>query len=285
MTTFVLRAAVCVTAIAVSSSAFARGGGLDEQLAEAKRQYSRQEYEAAIQLVTRIVQSPAATSSQKTDALELEGLSHLILGDADRAKVAFERLLRLDPAHILRDPSGSPKLRQFFEQVKETLVPDYRRGAPVEVDHAAPAGAAAGRPVEFVVRVGRGLSQVKGGVLWWRRVGGGAYAELRLALDARRLTGAFLLPEDESAYTVEYYVEVRGKDGVVLARVGEPQRPLVVQARGLGAGEVRRPVYKRWWFWTALGVAAAGGATAAAVLLGQRSAPRGNLEPGIIQLP
>ncbi|MCB9558072.1 MAG: hypothetical protein H6707_18300 [Deltaproteobacteria bacterium] len=45
-----------------------------------------------------------------------------------------------------------------------------------------------------------------------------------------------------------------------------------------------RPIYKRWWFWTAIGVVVAGGATATALALGaeRKSAPSGSLDPGVV---
>ena len=45
-----------------------------------------------------------------------------------------------------------------------------------------------------------------------------------------------------------------------------------------------RPFYKRWWFWTAVGVATVGVITVSAVALSADKAPTGNLSPGQLQL-
>jgi hypothetical protein len=44
---------------------------------------------------------------------------------------------------------------------------------------------------------------------------------------------------------------------------------------------VARPVYRRWWFWTAIGAAVAGGAAAAAILTTRPDSPRGTLTPNV----
>lgn len=119
-----------VLSLALSLGAGARsawGGPSPATLTQrAKALYANQRYLAAIRAIAPVVRHPQATAAQRVDAFELLGLSFLILGDTTRARAAFERLLELDPLHTLDDPSGSPKLRSFFERTKRA----YRQTHP-----------------------------------------------------------------------------------------------------------------------------------------------------------
>jgi uncharacterized membrane protein YecN with MAPEG domain len=260
----------------------AAASNLSQKIAAARAQYLAQEYEQVIRLLTPVVQSPIATISEKVDAFELLGLSFLILGERDRARVAFENLLGLDPGHVLRDPTGSPKLKRFFEAAKESFVPGYKAHALVSLEHAAPSEAVAGRTAEFAARVVQGEAAVQTTVLRWRRAGLLTYRTVFLRGGGRRL-GRFILPPDAADYTLEYYVEARDKGGNTVARVGSPERPLSLSVKGTGAPPP--PVYKRWWFWTLIGAAVAGGITTGVLALTAEKAPEGNLPPGQVRLP
>jgi hypothetical protein len=274
------RAAVCVCVIVLSAFPFsAEGSSMAERLRAARREYVGQEYERVIRLLTPVAQSPMATIGEKVQAYELLGLSYLILNDKRRARDAFENLLGLDPGHVLRDPSGSPKLKQFFESVKESFVPGYQAHATVTLEHSAPTSAVAGRTVEFAANVVRGERSVRNTLLRWRRAGLLTYRTVEME-GAGPLLARFTLPRDSTAYQLEYYIEARDRGGNTVARVGSPEEPLRVTV----AGTPRRaqPFYKKWWFWTAVGAVVVGGVTATAVVLGTESAPVGNL--GQVQL-
>jgi len=259
----------------------AEGSQLSVQVDAARRQYMAQEYEQVIRLLTPVAQSPIATIAEKVDTFELLGLSYLILGDRDRARDAFENLLSLDPGHVLRDPTESPKLKQFFEKVKESFVPGYQAHEPVSLEHAAPNGPVAGRTAEFAASIVRGAGMVRETLLLWRRAGLLRYRSVRMRGRDGRLLGRFLLPRDASSYQLEYYLEARDATGNTVGRVGSPERPLTVRVSGAPA---ERRFYQTWWFWTAVGVAAAGAITIGVVAGTAEKAPTGNLRPGKVQL-
>lgn len=250
-----------------------------ERLKAARREYVGQEYERVIRLLTPVAQSPMATIGEKVQAYELLGLSYLILDDKRRARDAFENLLGLDPGHVLRDPSGSPKLRRFFESVKESFVPGYQAHATVTLEHSAPTSAVAGRTAEFAANVVRGERSVRNTLLRWRRAGLLTYRTVEME-GTGPLLARFTLPQDSTAYKLEYYIEARDRGGNTVARVGSPEEPLRVTVAG--TPRRARPFYKRWWFWTAVGAVVVGGVTATAIVLGTESAPVGNL--GQVQL-
>lgn len=271
-----------LTALALlGAGAMAHASPMEGRLERARKHYGDQEYEQVIRSLTPVVQSPLATISDKVAAYELLGLAYLILGDHARARSAFENLLGLDPGHELHDPSGSPKLKRFYESVKESFVPGYRARAKVSLEHAAPRRAVAGRRVEFAASVVRGHGNVASVALRWRRGGLLTYRSVPLRGDGRRLAAEFVLPADSSPYKLEYYLEARGEDGAALARVGSPGRPLSVRV-GAGRRTGDGPsILSRWWFWTAVGVVVVGGVTAGVVVSQSDKAPSGTLGPTI----
>ncbi len=245
------------------------------RLAQARKQYLSQEYERVIRLLGPLVQSPLATISEKVEAYELLGLSYLILGETKRAREAFEDLLGLDPGHQLRDPSDSPKLRLFFESVKESFVPGYKIRSLVTLEHSAPTGATAGRRVELgalIVEGGKEVGQVQ---LRWRRSGLLTYEVASMARSGQQLLAGFILPDDTSGYKLEYYIEARDTRGQVAARIASPERPMVLTVSG--GARPSQSILRKWWFWTIIGAAVVGGVTAGVVVGTAKRVPTGNL--------
>jgi tetratricopeptide (TPR) repeat protein len=254
-----------------------------EKLEQARRQYLAQEYERVVRLLQPLVGSPLATISEKVEAYELIGLSYLILGETKRAREAFENLLELDPGHVLRDPTGSPKIQRFYESVRESFLPGYRARAKVSLEHAAPSGAIAGRRVEVGARIAQGGAEVGQVLVRWRRAGMLSFASIGMRREGLSLAASFLSPTDTASYQLEYYLEVRDPNGQALTRVGSPDRPLLILVSGVAPRS--ESLIQKWWFWTAIGVAVVGGVTAGIVAGARETAPDGNLEPRRIQLP
>jgi len=279
-----IAAALALLALSLAPTPGLGDPSMRRRLGQAKRQYIAQEYERVIQLLGPVAQSPMATISEKVKAYELLGLSYLILGDELRARAAFENLLGLDQGHQLDDPSGSPKLRQFYDSVRESFVPGYSARGTATLEHAAPRRAIAGRRIELAASVVSGQELVGSVILRWRRAGLLTYSTERMQ-GAQQLLARFILPEDSSAYRLEYYIEARSAAGHAVGRVGSPEEPLQIKVAGItGTAATGKPIYKRWWFWTAVGVVVLGGVTAGIVAGSSDSAPPGSLEPNPVQL-
>jgi hypothetical protein len=285
MTSLTRIAVALATALLVSlpAASLAQPASMKQRVASAKQQYIAQEYEVVIRLLTPVVQSPIATISAKVAAYELLGLSYLILGDEKRARVAFENLLGLDQGHMLNDPSGSPKLRRFYDSVKESFVPGYSARATVTLEHAAPRRAIAGRRVELAASIVSGRVLMASVNLRWRRAGLLTYRNRRMRGTPRRMKARFLLPEDTASYRLEYYIEARDSAGHAVGRVGSPEAPLTIKVAGALRAE-STPVYRKWWFWTLVGAAVVGGITAGVVVGSSDTAPVGSLEPNPVRL-
>src|SRR5439155_20012910 len=164
------------------------------------------------------------------------GMSWLILGKKPRAREAFEELLAIDPHYTLSDPTHSPKLREFYDDVRASFVPGYgHAGGEAELEHAAPTGATAGRPLEIEVVVIRGAPLVKSVTLHARRQGLLTYVAEAMRGEAGRFHLSFAPPREVNDYTLEYYVEARDDKGRVVARVASPERPIALPVQGAPA--------------------------------------------------
>ena len=268
----------------------ARADGSDAQLQvrtrlkEGERRYGDQEYRAAIETFQAVLADSASTRDQRARAYEYIGLSWLILGKKQRAREAFEDLLSIDPHYTLSDPSHSPKLREFFEEVRGRFVPGYGEGptAEVELEHAAPAGAVSGRPLEVAAVVTRGGAGVHDLTLHARRQGLLGFSVEPLRKEGDRFTVTYHPPREATDYVLEYYLEARDPGGHVVARVASPERPIALPVKG--APLPPTPWFKRWYVWAAVGAVVAGVAIGASVAATAQRAPDGSLPPGKVTL-
>lgn len=280
--------AVCIAAVvaAAAPSLAAPENPQDAvraRLTEGEQRYQDQEYRAAIEAFGAVVRDPVATRDQRVRAYEYLGMSYLILGKKPRAREAFEELLAIDPHYTLSDPSTSPKLREFYDDVRASFVPGYgRSGGEAELEHAAPTGATAGRPLEMQVVVIRGAPLVKSVTLHTRRQGLLTYAGEAMRGEDGRFHSSYTPPRETNDYTLEYYVEARDDKGRVLARVASPERPIALPVRG--APVPPQPWFKRWYVWAAVGAVVAGAAVGGIVYGTSERAPRGSLPPGQVSL-
>lgn len=282
----VLALAVAVPATVTGQSGTAQAQSADARVRKRLTQgislFRDLEYRRAIRTVAPIVKDPAATRAQRLRALEVIGLSHLILGEEARAREAFQDLLAIDPGYQLRDDTGSPKIRNFFDQVKREYVPGFDAEAVAELDLAAPTGATAGRRIEIDVRVARGAERVKSMRVYTRRRGVLSWpdpVEFRRQPDGR-WRARFDAPASDESYALEYYVEARGVADQAVARIAGPETPLSLAV----TGRVPRttPWYRRWY--TLAGGAAVVGIGTALIITSGGSAEDGSLQPGRVTL-
>lgn len=258
---------------------------IEHYLVRGQQLYDDLDYAGAIQTLAPVTRDARATRAQRLRALELIALSHFIRNDQGAARATFERILDIDPGYQLRDTSGSPKVRQFFEDLKKQLIPGFDPDAGADLEHAAPTAGTAGRPIEVDVRATRGGDRVFEIVLGTRRRGELAYKIAPATPRGDSKWRARVTPElSPKPYVLEYYVEARDAGGGALARIAAPDSPLEIALAG-GAVEPRRksPWYGRWY------VIAGGAAVVAAGLTGlvvatTRGPDPGTLPPGSVTL-
>lgn len=260
------------------------GAKVRQRLKRGRALYEEQEYRQAIRELAPVARDPAATKAQKLEALELLGLCWFILGEEQQAREAFEDLLAIDPGYELREASGSPKIRKFFERVKRDYVPGTA-GARAALEHGAPTAAVAGRKVELLADVTEGEDVVREVLLRWRRRGVLEYRDVpmrRVDADGNRWRARFTPPADTAGYVLEYYLEARDIAGRPVARAGGPEVPLALPLRG--APPTGTVWYRRWYVWAGAGVVVLGTAAAITAAATAEEAPTGTLPPGVVDL-
>lgn len=272
------RALILLITLALSTAAFADEPvgpqAIEQYIDRGKKLFEEQEYAGAIQALAPVTRDVRATRAQRLRALEIIALAQFIRNDKAAARATFERILDIDPGYQLRDTSGSPALRTFFEELKKQLIPGFDPNAGADLEHAAPTAGSAGTPVEIEVRVTRG--NVFDLVLATRRRGELSYALTPLSPRGENRWRAKLTPPPSAKpYVLEYYVEARDAGGGPIARIAAPDQPLEIAltAGGESAGPGRRSWYQHWYVY-------AGGAALAAGIGGVIVATTRGPDPG-----
>lgn len=255
---------------------------IETHLARGQKLFDEQEYAGAIQTLSPVTRDARATRAQRLRALELIALAHFIRNDEGAARATFERILDIDPGYQLRDSSGSPKIRSFFEALKKQLIPGFDPNAGADLEHAAPTAGTAGRTLEIEARATRGGERVFELVIATRRRGELGY-KIATALprgDAR--WRARILPDPSTKpYVLEYYVEARDAGGAAVARIAAPDAPLeIALAAGAAEGAPRHAWYNHWYVYAGVAVVAAG-VTGVAIAASRGPGP-GSLPPGSV---
>jgi len=256
---------------------------IEQFLTRGKKLFDDLDYAGAIQTLTPVTRDARATRAQRLRALELIALSQFIRNDQAAARATFERILDIDPGYQLRDTSGSPKIRAFFEDLKKQLIPGFDPNAGADLEHAAPTAGTSGKAIEIDVRATRGGDRVFELVVATRRRGELAYRATTASPRGDAKWRARVTPEVAGKpYVVEYYVEARDAGGAAVARIGSPDAPLEI---ALTAGTVvaRQKWYRRWYV-IAGGAAAVAAGFTGLVIAGSRGPDPGTLPPGSVTL-
>jgi hypothetical protein len=252
---------------------------IEAYLTRGQKMFDEQEYAGAIQTLAPVTRDARATRAQRLRALELIALAQFIRNDKGAARATFERILDIDPGYQLRDTSGSPQLRAFFDSLKKQLIPGFDPNAGADLEHAAPTAGSAGKPLEIEVRVTRG--NVFDLVIATRRRGELTYtqAQFRPRGDNRWRTKITPAPSSKP-YVLEYYVEARDAGGAAIARIAAPDQPLEIALVAGGPDTSHRPWFTRWYV---IAGGAVVGAGLGAVIVGATRGPGpGSLPPGTV---
>ena len=275
------RALILFLACALACPSLARADDVGPQaieayLARGQQLFDEQEYAAAIQSLAPVTRDTRATRAQRLRALELIALAQFIRNEKAAARATFERILDIDPGYQLRDTSGSPQMRAFFDSLKKQLIPGYDPKAGADLEHAAPTAGSAGKPLEVEVRVTRG--NVFDLVIATRRRGELTYKQSPFNPRGGNRWRARVTPSPSSKpYVLEYYVEARDAGGAAIARIAAPDQPLEIALTAGGPDSTRSPWYTRWYV---IGGGILLGAATGAVIVGATSGPGpGSLPP------
>lgn len=254
---------------------------IETYLTRGQKLYDEQEYSGAIQALSPVTRDARATRAQRLRALELIALAHFIRNDEGAARATFERILDIDPGYQLRDTTGSPKIRAFFDAMKKQLIPGFDPNAGADLEHAAPTAGSAGRTIEIETRATRGGERVFELVVATRRRGELGYRLFTASPrgDARWRARIAAEPSTKP-YVLEYYVEARDAGGGAVARIAAPDAPLEIALTAGSAEGGNRAWYTRWYVYAGVAVVAAG-VTGIAVTATRGPDP-GTLPPGSV---
>lgn len=255
---------------------------IETHLVRGQKLFDEQEYAGAIQTLSPVTRDARATRAQRLRALELIALAYFIRNDEGAARATFERILDIDPGYQLRDTSGSPKIRSFFDAMKKQLIPGFDPSAGADLEHAAPTAGSAGKTLEIEARATRGGERVFELVIATRRRGELGY---KVATATPRGDGrwrARILPDASTKpYVLEYYVEARDAGGAAVARIAAPDAPLeIALAAGGPEAPQKRAWYNHWYVYAGVAVVAAG--VTGVAIAATRGPDPGSLPPGSV---
>ncbi|PZR13857.1 MAG: hypothetical protein DI536_11020 [Archangium gephyra] len=239
---------------------------------KAQQQVDDGDFEDAVKTVERGIEAPELTDDQLAELYRLMGLSHLYLGNEDKARDAFEKLLQARPDYEL--PRSAPaKTRALYTRIKDDI--RKRRVRPVTLT-LVPVGEVPGNAAVVVDARIEDLALGAKSKLFYRRGGAQSFSSVDFSRSKANRTDftatvpAFELPTEDQSYEVEYYVEVADAAQRRLAGRGDAYNPLRfrVLARKVSEGPVAEavPAYKSPWLWLGIGLGVAAITTGAVVL-------------------
>lgn len=270
VTRWFLTSALFAVCAPLALAAEAQSGPLLFQ--EAKILYDNLQYPEALAKLKEAVRAPGNKRSDLVEIYQLMGFVYIVQGRKTPAQRAFEILLKLSPAFELNPILTSPKILDFFNKVKDEM----RIKERVVMNHTPLGESPASERIEvraYVIDLQLRLQSMK---LYFRRRSEPNYsvADMTASVDAakgegaRTYTGAipFLWTiDDETELFIDYYIAGLDDWGNWLANSGTPKEPLTfrinLMSGELPEGARKQPLVSKWWFWTLLGVGAAGAIT------------------------
>lgn len=256
---------------------------VDQHLSDGRQLYRDLDFTGCVAAMSAALAVPGAQPAQRLEAYEILGAAYVVLDRPEDAEQAFREMFELDAYHVVREPSGSPKIEQFVEELRARLVPDAALDPTARIDVTLPRATRADRETEV-------RAEVLGRVATAHIVVRGDDETDWTRLEMERIEAGFegVIPPRETPGSIDLYVEGRDPQGRVVARGGEPLLPLTLQVRAAesGGSSADVPLRRKWWLWTLVGIVAVGAAVGIGVgVAGGDRAAGGTLPPGRVVLP
>ncbi|MEM9068403.1 MAG: hypothetical protein AAGE52_07845 [Myxococcota bacterium] len=252
---------------------------------EGRRLYRELDFAGCVDAMNRALDLPGAGDAVRLEAYEYLGSAYVVLDREPDAEEAFRAMIDIDPYHIVREPSGSPKIEEFVETLRRQLVSDAALDRSLSLSTELPRASRVGLSTNVRVDVDGPAERVSMVTLyvraddeteWHAVVLRGAGGSFEGTIPARRVAGE-----------LELYVEARDAAGRVVTRGAEPFRPLTLRIRERERGpSEEEPLRRKWWLWTIVGVVLVGLAVGVGVAVSDpERAGAGTLPPGRVELP
>ncbi len=244
--------------------------------------YRQLDFPGCVEAMQRALDVPGVLDAHRLEAYETMGAAFVVLDREADAAAAFRSMFEIDPYHRVREPSGSPKIERFVENERRSFVPDAALDPSVELHALLPRAARVGRAFDLRVQVrGSGRRPMARLDLFLRGDEETVWRSVRLSGDGFDFAGEVEVAATPGA--LDLYVQARDAQDRVVARAGEPLAPLVVELRERLAEDA---FYRKWWFWTLVGVVVVGAAVGIGIAVrGGENAPNGTLPPFRVELP
>lgn len=244
----------------------------NEAIAKASEQVDDGDFEDAVKTLEKGLEQPDLTDDQLVELYRLLGLSLLYLGNEEKARDAFEKLLQARPDYEL-PKTAPPKIRSLYARIKDDI--RKRRVRPVTLTVDAVPDVDGGAAVVVPARI-EDMALGAKAKLFFRRAGVQAFSSVDFArekgskVDYAATIPAFELPAEEASWDMEYYVEVADAAQRRLAGRGDAYNPLSfrVVSHAVEPPPVveARPWYKNPWVWVGIGAGAAAVTTGAVLI-------------------
>jgi hypothetical protein len=274
--------------------------GPSPDMEKAARLFKQMNYRGALKVAQKMVRSAESEPEDLVSAYRIQGLCYAALGRDSRAVQSFKRLLAIDPSFRL-SRNISPKLTPPFKKALR-LVGDLD---PISLVHQEPDLPKTLGGLELKVTIQSDPFSMIANVRLQYRVDE-AWRQMQVASVKAPATATMTLPEDLEGSEIAYYFEAQNRHGGILARAGSEAEPFKIETgvpRSLVTVETPPPVpdpmkaatdptaggpatkpeddrdnggtpwYKAWWFWTVVGVAVAGAATATVLVVQETGGP------------
>jgi tetratricopeptide (TPR) repeat protein len=269
-----------LTALALALGLLSAAPALAQQnplIARGQQEYDDLRFEEALQTLSAALVRSGNSQAQQAHIYRLLAFTYLALGREEEASGAYRSMLPLDPSF---EPGEelSPRIREFFGQVKQQWIAEGRPGStpppPVDIRHRSPPRAERGQAVELSAEIEDPASRVDRLVLAYRQ---GTEAVFNRLDTERRPDGQYVatIPGEHIAPPlVEYYFEAIDAQGLPIAARGDVAAPLRIAVPAPGGENL----LEAWWLWTIIGVVVVGGVVAGIVIADQL----GQQQPGTL---
>jgi tetratricopeptide (TPR) repeat protein len=264
----------CALAAALTLAPTTASAQRNPLIERGQQEYDDLRYEEALQTLSAALVRSGNSRNDMATIYRVLAFTYLALGREEEAAGAYRSMLPIVPEYEPGD-EVSPRIREFFGQIRQQWEEAGRPGSgpppPVDIRHRSPPEAGRGEPVELSAQLEDPGHRVADLVLAYRQ---GTSAVFR-RLDTTRVEDGFTatIPGDDVAPPlVEYYFEALDAQGLPVAARGDVAAPLRIAVPAPGGD-----VTGEWWFWTIIGVAAAGlvaGIVTGVVLADQASGPQ-----------
>jgi hypothetical protein len=229
--------------------------------------YENLDYDKAIERLQKALRT-TLTRDEKLVAYKTLAHCHFAVGKRSDVVVDFQNVLRIDVSFEL-DQRSPPGERAALEEAKARVA----TGKATAVDESsyalsplkpeiAPLKPLAGQPVRMRIFYPGGLADHMS--LFFRTRGLGIYSRIEAKGDAAGHFVLNLAPTQVQAPGVEYYLVALDENGASVAKAGSLARPRLIDVTA-----VKKPLYKRGWFWGVLvtSVVVAGAAVGTTLVL------------------